>query len=299
MASSLDTITRETLKRIINYNSRKDGDPLPHSDTFFRELESTYLVEKAYIKKVIEILRESHNIFALELQQQDKAHDLPRIEAYVEADLVSIRRLKERYQDELVRAYRDQYKRDLLVHQIIKEIFPEMNRLKGTPLGMIANKAIMLEEYEKLVEKSYDEFNDTWKSTKLEELIKENETVLLTNKEMKAGEEEDEEDSPRRAIDSDEYIDYAEQANKYSINKQLRIYGIDFFFRVHLRKYNFELLREVVEKRYIDRRDDLKKLQQMIRSIRNNEDTDEQFMKHRDSLYLLERAISRNMYIPR
>ena len=55
----------------------------------------------------------------MEIAKEDKAHDIERIEGYVDADFTTVRRLKDFFQRALVAQYEEQFYKKMMVHQII------------------------------------------------------------------------------------------------------------------------------------------------------------------------------------
>jgi hypothetical protein len=295
-----------TIKEIFNWikkeNAKDSLGSIPHSDTFAKQIMAAMGVPESELKKIIDILKESHKILVFEISKEDPLHNLKKTEAFVEADLMTIARLKNFFQKKLMEEYENKYSKRLNVHQIIKEIFPNIRMLNNTPLGYIANKAIMLEEYENLLEKEYQYYSETWKDNRLQELTVENREFFTETKKKGPGgdndtiiKEKQTDPSKRRAIDSDEYSNFAARQSKESIKKLLQIYGVDFFFRVHLRKYDFDIIIAAIEIKEIDRKSDLRLLKEMIKKIKLNFERDPELEKHEDKLYKLERAISRHM----
>lgn len=295
--------TEEVFKRIVVINNKGGDDSIPHSDTFVRETEAATGIPGHQVKQIINILRESHRILVFEIEQEDKENEVGKVEGYVEADPISVRKLKQYYNTQLETVYEKENGRKLLVNQIIREIFPYMQKLRGTPVGTIANKAIMLAEYEKLLERNYEEFTHEWKEAKFHELMKAmNEEGEKEDQEKDAQESEGPGDDAageaareiaRRASDSPDADHVSSLTSLKSINRVLNIYGVDFFFRVNIRNYNFDVIRQVIEKGVIDQRKDILKLKDMLSKVRAHYDSDSELPDHEEDLVNLERSLTR------
>ncbi|TFH41747.1 MAG: hypothetical protein E4G96_04875 [Chrysiogenales bacterium] len=74
---------------------------------------------------------------------------------------------------------------------------------------------------------------------------------------------------------------------------------MEFFFRINLRKYNFDLLREIIENGEIDRRGDLQLLKEMIQKTKGNIGKDPKLNEYTEKIYRLERIISRQLLYSR
>ncbi len=288
----LKDLVDEIFKMIVSQNYLDSIDAIPHSDSFYKKVESNLGIDQKSYNKVMSILKESHKILTIEISKADEEHDLERIEGYVDADISTVKRLKEHFQRVLVDMYEEEYNQRLPVHQVIRELFPKMNRISKTPLGYIANKAIMLDEFEKLIEKEYTEYNEDWKAKKLEELLLRHESTFVVGKsklEAPSNKKPEMKKEYERAVDSKKYNDFS----KYSLNKVLQIYGVEFFFRINLRKYNFDYITELIERRKIDRKSDLKLLKEMIHKMKNNYKRDPKLTNYEKQIRKLDRTVSR------
>ncbi|MBN2078588.1 MAG: hypothetical protein JW838_06455 [Spirochaetes bacterium] len=292
----LKQFTEEVFRKIVEYNSKINHEAIPHSDTFEREIRSLVGIGKPEFDRIIGVLKDSHRIFTFEIVKEDRENEIRRVEGYVEADLQTLRKLKNYFQKLLMDEYESQYHRRMLVHQIVKDMYARPGFYKNTLIGQIGNKAIMLEEYENLIERNFTEYTEIWKTRKFSEVLTEAEAAHLEGEE--AGGEKEPESSKKvskRAVDSPNYADFTSQQSKQSLSKVLQIYGVEFFFRINLRKYNFDLLREIVESGEIDRRGDLQILKEMIQKMKQNTDRDPELSRHTEQIYRLERIISRHM----
>ncbi|MBN2158760.1 MAG: hypothetical protein JW807_05145 [Spirochaetes bacterium] len=298
----LEKLSEDVFKKIVEYNSKGNHASIPHSDTFHKEIQSLLGIDYPDIDRIIEILKDSHKIFSFEIIKEDKDNEIRQVNGYVETDLQTIRKLKNFFQKLLMDEYERQYSKRMLVHQIVKDIYARSSFYKNTMIGQIGNKAIMLEEYEGFIERNFTEFTDSWKSNKLKEVLQATGDKLIAPEKkephVKEGGEEPRPAS-QRAVDSPEYHSYASDRTKQSLDKVLQIYGVEFFFRINLRKYNFDLLRQIVESGEIDRRTDLIMLKEMIQKMKSNIDKDRKLLDYSDKIYKLERMISRQMLYSR
>ena len=291
-------------KAILAQNSLNTRDAIPHSDEFIRKMESVNGFPPDFTDKCVRFLKDAHKIFIIEIVQEDEGRDIKKIEAYIDADMSTVRRLKNIFQKLLQDIYEEENHQRLMAHQIIRELFPKMNVYNNTPIGYIANKAIMLEEYELLLEKDFSQYTESYKEERIAELFEESggelEALMGVTKKKEA-EPEIVEKKPvnKRAIDSGRGSELSSMTSLQSIDKVLRIYGVDFFYRVNLRKYNFDLIRLVIEQKKITSREDLTLLKKMIQKIRDNAERDPGLTEHLEKLKKLERTISRRMLMRR
>ncbi len=290
--------TEEVFKKIVSQNHMDSTEAIPHSDVLAKFVESNIGLDPNSFKMIISILKESHKILIMQVSKEDKERELAGIEGYVDADLSTIRNLRALFQRVLSDMYEEEYNRRILPHMIVRELFPIMNRINRTPLGNIANKTIMLDEYEKLLHKEFNEYTEDWKSKKLDQLLEEHEKDFISRinrATIKAQKQEDnrKKSASQRAVDSPD----AENLSKTSLKKVLQIYGVEFFFRINLRKYNFDYITEIIEARQIISRNDLKLLKKMIQTMKNNTDKDPKLIDFMGKINRLDRLVSRYINI--
>jgi hypothetical protein len=160
----------------------------------------------------------------------------------------------------------------------------------------------MLEEYELLLEKEYNAYTESWKEPKLSRLLEERNDLLrtqLTEKSSLEAEAAAAESAPeaKRAVDSASQKEISALTSLQSIDKVLQIYGIEFFLRINLRRYNFDFVKTIVEQRIIKRKEDLIMLKRMLQKLRENADRDPDLARHLDELGELERLVNRHLLL--
>jgi len=103
----------------------------------------------------------------------------------------------------------------------------------------------------------------------------------------------------KRAVDTEANADFSAISSPQALKRMLSIYGIETFFRIHLRKCNFELIEKVIESGEVNRKADLKNLKDMIEKVKGNCDKDPNLPAHAESLAHLERSLSRRILMSR
>jgi hypothetical protein len=298
------SIIEEIYDEIKKINARTDATAIPHSDEFIKMTSSMLGVSPDLVKKIMQILVRSHRVFSIEIVLEDQLRETPGVDGYVVADLNILRRLKNVYQRELMYIYNRQNNKNLLVHQIIKEIFPVIKSFNNTPLGENANKAIMLAELENLMEKNFNEYTEDFKENQFRVEISQANLEKLIEKREKPPEkaaavrQEKARAAPQalRAVDSKTYGDFISKKNKYPLSRIINIYGIDFFYKVNLRNYQFAYLKQVINDRQILKRMDLTHLRDMLRVVRSNVSRDAKLKEYLDDIYDLEKAVVHQLY---
>ncbi|MDY6969093.1 MAG: hypothetical protein SVR08_10640 [Spirochaetota bacterium] len=294
-------IVDEVLKEIRNINKVVGSESIPHSDEFLNKIASSIGIGTELSNLIIRILINSHYIFAIEIVSRDELRNIPKIEGYIEANLRIISELKSYFESELMVMYETEYQKRLLPHQVIKELFPIIRSLNNTPIGRIANKAIMLNEYERLLETKYSEYTEEWKANQLQiELKNANLTEELEKQKIKepAPEVNDnlEKENLHRAIDSEEYDEFMSRSKSYPIEKVITIYGVEFFIRVNLRKCNFSLLKDIIDSGKMFKRSDLLIIKDMLSKVKMNIDKDQKLSQYEKEIQSLEHSITHNLY---
>ncbi len=165
----LDKFVEEIFVKIVGHNAKANNEAIPHSDNFMKEIQSLLGIEQPEIDRIIRILKDSHKIFTFEIIKEDPENEIKRVEGYVETDLQTIRKLKNYFQKLLMDEHEKQFNKRMLVHQIVKDIYARASFYKNTMLGQVGNKAIMLEEYEGFIERTFNEYTE--QIYKLERII--------------------------------------------------------------------------------------------------------------------------------
>lgn len=297
-------ITRDLLDDIYDeiekHNSELGETAVPYATDIIKYICSDSGTTDVLVKESLQILVDVHKIFPIEIVASDEAHGIDKVVGFVVADKSVVHDLLVHHQDQLVIAYQKQFGENLGIFKIIKEIFPKMGTLNNTEIGKIANKAIMLNEYSRLLEKDFQEYTDKWQNEKLSELLK---TIGIENKKKKET-SESEADTPGkdsatdtlRAVDSHAYKDYKDKKNSYPLKRILNIYGLDFFLKVNFRKCEFEFLKKVVDDNQISSRADLLKMKDMVHKVKINMYKDIKLHAYENAIYDLERSISHALY---
>ena len=104
----INKIAKEVLDIIVKENSSNSIDAIPASDLFAKKVMSHIGIQRDQLKQILSLLKESHYIFIFEIVKEDEAHDVKKIEGYVEANLPTITRLKNYFQHTFLHTHRQQ-----------------------------------------------------------------------------------------------------------------------------------------------------------------------------------------------
>jgi len=300
-------IVDRVFKRIVSCNQGMNLNAIPHSDIFQNEIISLLGITKNELDVILSILKESHKILVMEIAKEEPRKNLDKISGYVDADLHTIQKLKEVFYNALVNEYEKDYHKKKTAGQIIKELIPRISYINHSPIGKFLNKAIMLDEFERHIERNYREFTEEWKDENYTVQLSVNEEFLKNiGSEKKTSPKENgkgNEPAPsliksqvsKRAVDSPLHEEYQNQNSGESISKMLQIYGVDFFYRVNLRKYNFDIIEQAIDNGIITRRQDLNILKEMLKQMRSHFGIDSKLEEYYDVIMSLDRKISRSL----
>ncbi len=167
---------RETLMELfqrireINENLKLEN-PVPTGEELLRNLASDIVSDKKVIKDYLNVLTESHFLFPISMVESDENMMIDGITGYVVAEVGIVSKLKEKYKTLLEGAYEHQfYQRKHYVH-ILRELITESRRFNNTPLGRCLNVAHMLEQFAQIFAGEFNEYSESWKNNRLEEVL--------------------------------------------------------------------------------------------------------------------------------
>ena len=299
-------LINEVFKLIVKINHSETKEIIPDSMSFPKLMYSHHGVDEETLLKVISILNGSHKIFIFEIQHGRTNSKEYKVEGYIDADIVTIRKLIAAYSQIIVTYYEDKFHKKAMPQTIVKELMGNMSSIVNTETGIAVNRFIMLTEYEKLLQKQYHEYTEEWKEKKLTELLKQQEDLIhgfsddgvadntdADQSTEKEEESENQEDNTRdgRVVDTPEYKEYDYKKNNIAVEKLLSIYGIDFFIRIQFRKYEFAVVEKMIKTKIINRRNELKTIKNMLEKVKSNISHDKNLSNHIMEIYHLEKVI--------
>jgi hypothetical protein len=315
------TITQKLIddiySRICAKNAESSPHAIPHSDSFLKQIQGELGLTAESARLIIRLLTEAHRIFTIEIVADDSRRGIEKVEGYIRSEQETIQKLRGYFQDVLCKIYEKQFHKHLMVHQVIKEIFPIIKSFNNTELGQVTNKTIMLMEYERLLEKNPEEYTEEWQEKALCGIARREgfdykpkfDVGEIPAAEGRSVQEETPEPqhssstrSPSsqgafsRAIDSPAYKEFSEKKDSYPLQRILNIYGLDFFLKVYLRKCQFSYLRQIVEDRQISKKSDLLLMRALLDKTKEHMTDDPEIEKNKIDFYALERSVSHALY---
>lgn len=290
------TLTDRVYESIKSYNTSEYEPSVPMSDQFMKDFTSTEGYSESETRHGIMVLNEAHKIFIIAITKESRQTGNKKIDGYVVADQTVIANLRSIYQRRLAEVYNKEKGTAYGPPQVLREVMSRMNIIANTPIGRVANIAIMLNEYENLMTRYPDEFTDSWQEEKLDEYLGHASFEDEKEQEEEEAGETGAREEETRAVDSPEYEGYARDDKILSPQKMMTIYGADFFFRVKLRRYEFSTLRDMIREGHIKRRSDIILLRGMVKTIKGNFDRDPKLNDYFEDIFHLDRELSKKLY---
>lgn len=283
----LDTLLR-IRDRIKEINNNVYEEAIPTSDIIFRKYLNDLVYSEDMARYYLKLLAESNFIFMIQIVKPDTILKIPGIDGYVVAELDIIEKLLAVYNQRLVTIYEAEKRKLAGVETIIRELMPKVKELNNTPLGKVLNICIMLEQFTRIIHERPDHFQDAYRISKLKQFIPEED-------EFKEPEEEHEKiqqvEERRRAVDTEEYQQLSKMNLTGNWAKAVEQFGVQFLIRVHLRKYEFDVLKKLLLQKRIAREEDLIFLRDSLRKMEERSLFNPELKKYLNEIKELKRIV--------
>jgi hypothetical protein len=283
----LDTLLR-IRDRIKEINNNIYDEAIPTSDIIFRKYLNDLVYSEDMARYYLKLLAESNFIFMIQIVKPDTILRIPGIDGYVVAELDIIEKLLAVYNQRLITIYEAEKRKLAGVETIIRELMPKVKELNNTPLGTVLNICIMLEQFTRIIHERPDHFQDAYRISKLKQFIPEED-------EFKEPEEEHEKiqqvQERRRAVDTEEYQQLSKMNLTGNWAKAVEQFGVQFLIRVHLRKYEFDVLKKLLLQKRIAREEDLIFLRDSLRKMEERSLFNPELKKYLNEIKELKRIV--------
>jgi len=283
----LDTLLR-IRDRIKEINNNIYDEAIPASDIIFRKHLNDLVYSEDMARYYLKLLAESNFIFMIQIVKPDTILRIPGIDGYVVAELDIIEKLLAVYNQRLITIYEAEKRKLAGVETIIRELMPKVKELNNTPLGTVLNICIMLEQFTRIIHERPDHFQDAYRISKLKQFIPEED-------EFKEPEEEHEKiqqvQERRRAVDTEEYQQLSKMNLTGNWAKAVEQFGVQFLIRVHLRKYEFDVLKKLLLQKRIAREEDLIFLRDSLRKMEERSLFNPELKKYLNEIKELKRIV--------
>ncbi len=310
MAASLLPTLHELVNRIRSHSISDQDNPIPDSDSIYKELAGDLSENSDRLLFMLRILNEAHSIFILKLVEPDLTHNVKGLDGYVVAEEGILGTVLINRSHHLERIYEKQFKTYKGKSGIIRDLFPQIRQYKNTPIGKAMNEVVMLEQFLSLMKATPEQFTTEWKENKLNELLpeitgKKHESAVTTEyaEDMDVDAPATEVDAagetrevhqqvsgpPRRAIDMPEYLEIEEMNLSGKWGETVARYGVQFLVRIHLRKNEFAEVKKLIRMKRIAREKDLRYIRDTIRNMESRLDMLSPLYRYRQEIAELRR----------
>ncbi|XDD45490.1 hypothetical protein AB3N60_12330 [Leptospira sp. WS39.C2] len=273
------------LADIIRKENLESREKIPTSDTHLRVWSSQLARSEEEIRKLLTALRDSHYIFIVSIVSPDPNLFVYGEDAYFFAEPFILNELKKHSEESLEKLYEaSNYKRKS-AFQITRELFPKIKEFNNTPLGRSINLSVMLEEFQRMLTAQSYEYTDQWRRNKLQEIFKDE--VMVAEELANAANFRDN-DPTKRAVDQ-----LKEQAPKEKIDsnwvKAKDNFSTEFLLRVHFRKYEFEIVKKLIQSGKLKEEKDIKYVRDTIQLMESRLEQDNLLKRYANEMIELRR----------
>ncbi|MCG6150071.1 hypothetical protein ND860_14465 [Leptospira levettii] len=273
------------LADMIRKENLESREKIPTSDTHLRVWSSQLARTEEDIRKLLTSLRDSHYIFIVSIVSPDPNLFVYGEDAYVFAEPFILNELKKHSEESLEKLYEaSNYKRKS-AFQITRELFPKIKEFNNTPLGRSINLSVMLEEFQRMLTAQSYEYTDQWRRNKLQEIYKDE---VLVAEELANSANFRETDPTKRAIDQ-----LKDQAPKEKIDsnwvKAKENFSTEFLLRVHFRKYEFDIVKKLIQSGKLKEEKDIKYVRDTIQLMESRMEQDNLLKRYANEMIELRR----------
>ncbi|MDF3820646.1 hypothetical protein P3G55_12080 [Leptospira sp. 96542] len=258
------------LAESIRKENLESREKIPTSDTHLRIWSSQLARSEEDIRKLLYSLRDSHFIFIVNIVAPDPNLFVYGEEAYIYAEPFILNELKKITEESLEKLYESSNYKRKSAFQITRELFPKIKEFNNTPLGRAINLTVMLEEFNRMLTAQSFEYTDQWRRNKLHEIYREE---INAADELSAFSALKESDPNKRAVDQ-----LKEQAPKEKIDQNwMRAkenFSTEFLLRVHFRKYEFDVIKKLIQTGKLKDEKDIKYVRDTIQLMETRTDQD-------------------------
>jgi len=277
MSVSNIKILQDIANQIKEENAR-GRERIPTSESLIKRMMTLHSKSAEDIKFYLEQLKELHYIFIINIVTADPALFVQGVDSYVYADQNILSELKHYTEQRLTQVYENTYYKRKSGFQIIRELLPKVKEFNNTQLGRCMNEAIMLDEYIRLIATNAFEYTDSWRKEKLYKLYRDEESSYET-------EFEDDSSSGYQSTAERRYMDPGNSKWSKAVNQ----FSIRFLIRIHFRKYEFEVVKKLVQTSKISMLDDLVYIRDLLKELEKQLDKDTILKYHLDKIVELRR----------
>lgn len=286
-------------RNIAETNRTLSRRSVPLSDDFAGRMSKSLNIPVTSVYFILSILSESHRIFSFPVVEEDCANKIPGIAGYVISDGHIISTLSGIYDGELETAYMKEFSAKLTSEAIRTEVASRRKDFNNTPAGRLAAISGMLRQCARTLEHDILKYGKKWQDRQFEEEIgKANipAEFFSVRKESGSFHEEvkncDSIKTPQKPAGQHKEFDLKSEAARGTIEKTIRVYGIEFYARTCFKNYQFALLQKIIEENVVVLPADLTLIKEVLRRVRGESDKDLNLQKYAVEINALEKCIN-------
>lgn len=277
---SVHEILDEITDRIKQRNLNDMDEPIPHSDSMYRNMMSDLMESSKTLRGYLDTLVQAHALLVIKLTESDPRIGMDGVDGFVVAEPGVIHHVKEISDRNLERIYEGQFHKGASASTVIHELFPKISMYKNTPIGQALNVSVMLQQFLQIIAEVGEEYEQDWKQAKIRELLKEDQPEDIYDNANDTGFEEAEELAGMRAVDSPKYLELETMDLSGAWGHAYKTYGGKFLLRVHFRRNEFDLVKRLIKQKRIATEDDLKFVRDTLRTMETRKDDSPEIQKH-------------------
>ena len=302
--TSLKDLVLIVYDEIRDRNSRFTGDAVPISSQLIPLLAQKYSLDTGKIPALFEILVKSKMIFAFPVTSNEGSHSDQKFGFVITKGDV-IQSIRKKYEQLFEKLYTDEFHKKVPVEKLILEFTSRRSEFNDTPLGIFAGIVTMLQHYQSLLERNILQYSDKNKEKELAvEIGKCGPIKSYFNDSYKPAQQKNNNPAPaskqsadavRRAVDTPRYDELKAYTSNNSMEKTLKLYGVEFYTRVCFREYKFNHVQRVIEDDFIKKTGDLKTIKTLLEKERMNSDKDIRINEYASEINSLMKCINNRL----
>jgi hypothetical protein len=278
------------LAELIKTDNVGGKERLPNTETHMKQWCAHFATDEKSIRTILNNLRDAHYIFIINIVLPDPNLYLPSIESYAFADPSILNDLKRYSENRLEKTYESTFYKKKSPFQITRELFPKIKEFNNSAMGKCLNESVMLDEFIRVLTNTPVEFSDQWRASKLREIYSEEEEETPHIEEELA--------SKARAMDQPIGKEYIENP-KSAWSKITNNFSIEFLLRIHFRKYEFDVVKKLIQKGKIQSESDLKFIRDTLQLMESRTNQDPILKRHTTEMVDLRRLSQTKLNIIR
>ncbi len=279
------------LAELVKKENLEGKEKIPTSDTFIRVWASLLSRTEEEVRKLLTTLRDCHYIFIVNIVAPDPNLFVYGEEAYIFAEVEILNELKRKAEENLERLYESSNYKRKSSFQISRELFPKIKEYNNTPLGRAINVVVMLEEFTRILTSTNYEYTEQWRLNKIQEIYKD---------ETGAAEELS---ASINAPESKRAVDNIQEGHRDKIDpswsKATQHFTVEFLLRVHFRKYEFDIIKKLIQSGKIKDQKELKFIRDTLLLMETRTDVDRLLKRYLDDMTELRRYCQAKLNILR